>query len=63
MVACLFGAGSTDFDGILNSTEKVLVYFFCKGSDNKYFNLYSHMVSVGAQQLCSCSMKAATENV
>lgn len=45
----LFGAGGSDFDGVLNSVEKVLATFFCKSSDNMYFNLYSHMMSVGVQ--------------
>lgn len=45
----LFGAGGSDFDGVLNSVEKVLAIFICKSSDNTYFNLYSHMMSVGAQ--------------
>ena len=49
MATHLFGVGGSDFDGGLTSVEKVLAAFFCKSSDNTYFNLYSHMMSVGAQ--------------
>lgn len=45
MATHLFGVGGSDFDGVLNSVEKVLAAFFCKSSDNTYFNLYSHMMS------------------
>ena len=49
MATHLFDVGGSDFDGVLNSVEKVLATFFCKSSDNTYFNLYSHMMSVGSQ--------------
>lgn len=64
MVTCCFGAGGTDFDDILNSErEDISKLFFCKLSDNTYFNLYSHVIFMGYQQLISCSVKAAIENM
>lgn len=38
------------------------VKFFCKGLDNKYFQLVGHMVSVVPTQLYCYSAKAATDS-